>query len=469
MRRHRLLPLCGLLLATACGSSTETTASASLYAVNGARFPAVTPGDTATWAGYGFGEEQGPGTVLVTTGAGLSAASVSAWRDGEIQAVLPEDVASGSTYVITATDTLGPLDLFVRPRGAYDPAAHVWAADATLPVPLAGAAASAVRFPQVGGAGSLVVLHGGRLPDSSLNGATYLGFVGTNGRITEWREAPDTVIPPGRWLHAGTGSDRTTAVLQDVEAVAYVLGGIDSAGRVLADALGLGVTASGGYGLWTALAPLPYRRAGAAAATAFSRVYVMGGFGSDSLATRTVTYATVLPTGILNGWFQGPDLPDGRAFAAAAIVGSTLFVLGGERGLVDPSGVADSSQFAATVYAIRLSPLSGAFRDTTWTELPTTLLRPRSRASAFVVDDALVVTGGVYMGMPSAGETEFATVTNGLPGTFQEFPGEPLASLAGGPVWLASAPAVWTAAGTGRVALVGGLVSGTPTAQAWSQ
>jgi hypothetical protein len=195
----------------------------------------------------------------------------------------------------------------------------------------------------------------------------------------------------------------------------------------------------------------------------------MGGFGSDSLATRTVTYATVLPTGILNGWFQGPDLPDGRAFAAAAIVGSTLFVLGGERGLVDPSGVADSSQFAATVYAIRLSPLSGAFRDTTWTELPTTLLRPRSRASAFVVDDALVVTGGVYMGMPSPGETEFATVTNGLPGTFQEFPGEPLASLTGGPVWLAAAPAVWTAAGTGRVTLVGGLVSGTPTAQAWSQ
>jgi hypothetical protein len=376
---------------------------------------------------------------------------------------------SGSTYVLTGADTLGPLDLFVRTRGTYDPAAHAWVQDPALPVAVAGAAAGALHFPQAGGVGTVVVLHGGRRSDSALSRATYLGFVGTDGRITEWREATDTLVPAGRWLHAGTGSDRTTAVLQDVEAVAYMLGGIDSAGRVLADALGIGVTADGGYGLWTGLAPLPDRRAGAAAATAFSKVYVVGGFGSDSLAARTVTYATVLPSGTLNGWFQGPELPEGRAFAAVVIAGSTLLVLGGERGLVDPGGVADSSQLTATVYAIRLSPLSGAFRDTTWTELPTGLLHPRSRGSVFVVDDALVMTGGVYQGMPSTGETEFAFLADGLPGTFQEAPGDPLASLAGGPLWAAAAPFVWTAAGTGRVTLVGGLVAGTPSAQGWSQ
>jgi len=80
-----------------------------------------------------------------------------------------------------------------------------------------------------------------------------------------------------------------------------------------------------------------------------------------------------------------------------------------------------------------------------------------------------VVTGGVYMGMPSAGETEFAVLTNGVPGPFQESPGGSLASLAGGPVWLASAPALWSGAGAGRVTLVGGLLSGTPVAQGWSQ
>lgn len=469
MRRQLLLPLCGLALAVACGDSTDTTAGAALYAVNGARHAAVMSGDTVTWGGYGFGEEQGPGTVLVTTGTGLAPAEVATWRDVEIRAVLPADVTSGSTYVVTAADTLGPLDLFVRAGGTYDPAGHSWVEDATLPVAVAGAAAGALRFPQPGGVGMVVVLHGGRLPDSSVSRATYLGFAGSDGRISEWREATDTLVPAGRWLHAGTGSDRTTAVLQDVEAVAYVLGGIDSAGRVLADAMGLGVTADGGYGLWTGLAPLPNRRAGAAALTAFSKVYVIGGFGSDSLAARTVTYATVLPSGTLNGWFQGPELPEGRAFAAAALAGSTLLVLGGERGLVDPGGIADSSQLAATVYAIRLSPLSGAFRDTAWTELPVTLLQPRSRGAAFVVDDALVVTGGAYLGMPSTGETEFAVLTNGLPGAFQEAPGDLLASLAAGPLWIASAPVVWTADGTGRVTLVGGLVAGTPSARGWSQ
>jgi hypothetical protein len=457
------------MLAAACGGSTDTTADAALYAVNGARYAAVMAGDTATWLGLGFGEEQGAGAVLVTTGSGLAPIEVVAWRDVEVRAVLPEEVASGITYVVTEADTLGPLDLFVRTRAPYDPAAHAWVTDATLPVAVAGAAAAALRFPQAGGVGTLVMLHGGRRADLSLSRTTYLGLVGANGRITEWREATDTLAPPARWLHAGAGADRTTTVLQDIEAVAYVLGGIDSAGRVLADALGIGVTSEGAYGLWTGLAPLPNRRAGAAATAAFSKVYVVGGFGSDSVASRTVTYATVLPSGTLNGWFQGPGLPEGRAFASVAVVGSTLFVLGGERGLVDPSGVADSTQLTATVYAIRLSPLSGAFRDTTWTELPTTLLHPRSRGSAFVVDDALVVTGGVYVGMPSTGETEFAFLTSGLPGGFQESAGDLLASLAGGPVWLASAPVPWTATGAARATLVGGFVAGTPGAQGWSR
>jgi hypothetical protein len=469
MRGLHSLPFVGIVLAAACAESPSGAPTAALSAVNGARFAGVYPSDTVTWAGFGFGAEQGTGAVLVTAPSGLVPATVTAWRDAEIQAVLPDDVRSGSTYVLAAGDTLGPLDLFVRPRNAYDPAQHLWTADPPLPQPLVGAAGSALRYPTVGGVGAIVVLHGGRRADSSLSRDTYLGFVGPDGRVTEWRAAPDTVIPPGRWLHGAAGGDRTTAVLEDVEGVAYLIGGIDSAGRVLTDALGLGVSSTGAYGLWTPLAPLPNRRAGVAAVTAFSKLYVIGGFGSDSLATRTVTYATVLPTGALDGWFRGPELPEGRAFAAAAVVGATLLVLGGERGLIDPTGVGDPAQLAATVYAIRLSPLSGAFRDTAWTETPTTLLRPRSRASAFVVDDALVLTGGVYVGMPSAGETEFAVLTNGIPGTFQESTGSLLAPLAGGPVWLASAPALWDAAGAGRVTVMGGFVSGTPHAGAWSQ
>jgi len=265
------------------------------------------------------------------------------------------------------------------------------------------------------------------------------------------------------------GADRTSAVLEAVDAVAYMAGGLDSAGRVLADVLGLGLGADASYGLWTSLAPLPDRRAGAAAAAAFSKVYVIGGFGSDSLAARSVSYATVLPSGTLNGWLRGPDLPEGRAFASAVVVGSTLLVLGGERGLVDPDAVTDSTQLVSTVYAIGISALSGAFRDSSWTILPVTLRQPRSRGAAFAVDDVLIVTGGVYAGMPSSAESEYAVLVDGLPGAFVEFPGESLASLTGGPTWLPAAPVVWDASGIARVTLVGGFVNGIPSALTWSQ
>jgi hypothetical protein len=312
------------------------------------------------------------------------------------------------------------------------------------------------------------VLTGGRLADGRLNRATYFATVAADGRIAGWQEAPDTIVPVGRRLHAMAGADRTTAPLQEVEAVAYMLGGVDSAGRVLSDALGIGVTAGGAYSLWTPMAPLPDRRAGMATAVAFGKLYVIGGVRPDSLAARDVFYTTILPNGTLNGWLVGPPLPEGRGFAAAVAAGSTLYVLGGERGALLADSVADSTQLAATVYAIPISPLSGAFRDSVWTELPVFLLHARSRLAAAVVDDALVITGGVYLGMPSTGETEYAMLADGQLGAFQDLPGATLAALAGAPVLGPAVPLLWNAQGIARLTVIGGTVAGAPVAQVWS-
>ena len=457
------------LLAACGGSSTDPVASAELFAVNGARHPAVFAADTVVWAGFGFGVEQGSGNVYVVAGGAPTAAAILSWGDGAIRAVLPPDVESGPTYIAAAGDSLGPLDLLILPRTTYDPATHGWAADVALPFAVSQSAAAGVRFASGSTMTARVVLTGGRLADGRLNRSTYLASVASDGRITSWLEAPDSIVPAGRRLHAMAGADRTTAALEDVESVAYMIGGVDSAGRVLADALGIGVSAEGAYSLWTPMAPLLDRRAGIATAVAFGKLYAIGGFGPDSLAARDVFYTTVLPNGTLNGWFVGPPLPEGRAFAAAAVAGSTLYVLGGERGAILPDSLADSTQLAATVYAIPISPLSGAFRDSVWTELPVALRRARSRLSAAIVDDALVVTGGIYGGMPSAGETEYAAITNGQVGAFQEFSGATLASVAGGPVLDAARPLVWNTQGVVRVTVIGGTVGATPVAQVWSQ
>lgn len=454
----------------ACGgSSGDPVATAQLFAVNGARYPAVFAEDTATWVGFGFGAAEDGGAVLVTAGGTLSSAEVVSWRDGEIRAVLPATVETGATYVLTPRDTLGPLDLFVRQRTTYDPAQHTWVTDAALPVRLAAPGAGAVRFPTGGTVTGLVVLSGGRLPDGRLSADTYLGTVTAEGRISEWRAAPDTIVPAPRRLHTIVAADRTTAAFDEVESVAYMLGGVDSAGRVLADALGLGLSSTGTYTFWTPLAPLPDRRAGVAAVVAFGKLYAIGGFGSDSLASRGVAYATILPVGTLNGWFLGPPLPEGRAFAAAAVAGNRIFVLGGELGAVAPDAVADTTGLTATIYTIRVSPRSGAFQDTAWTELAVTLRVPRTRFAAYAVDDALVVTGGVYPGMPSGAETEYAPLVGGLPAAFVEQSGTTLAELAGGPVWSFAAPVVWTANGITRVTVIGGRRADSASAQVFSQ
>jgi len=456
------------LLAGCGGGSTAPVETAELFAVNGARHPAVFAADTLIWIGVGFGAEQGNGAVYVRAGGTTTAAEVLSWADGQVQAVLPADVEAGPTWIRTVTDSLGALDLLILPRTVYDPAAHAWATDAALPFAVTQAAAAGLRFPTGAGVSARVVLTGGRLTDGRLNRGTYLAMVGAEGRIASWQEAPDTIVPAGRRLHAMAGADRTNSAVQDVEAVAYMIGGVDSAGRVLADALGIGVSATGTYSLWTPMAPMLDRRAGMATAVAFGKLYAIGGFRPDSLAARDVYYTTVLPNGTLSGWFRGPPLPEGRAFAAAAVAGSTLYLVGGERGAIVPDAVADSTQLTASVYAIPVSPLSGAFRDSVWTELPVTLVHARSRLSALIVDDALIVTGGVYAGMPSPGETEYATVAAGQLGAFQEFPGATLAALAVGPVVGNAAPTLWNAQGIARVTVIGGTVLGAPVAQVWS-
>jgi len=147
-----------------------------------------------------------------------------------------------------------------------------------------------------------------------------------------------------------------------------------------------------------------------------------------------------------------------------------LYVIGGERGLVRLDSTADTTALSASVLAIPLSRQTGAFADSVWTELGVTLTYPRARHGAFALDDALVVTGGVYAGMPSSGETEFALVAaDGSLSTFQELPQATIASALGGPPWSFGAPASPTASGGSRGLVIGGRTPAGVTSRTWSQ
>src|SRR5919201_2892821 len=73
---------------------------------------------------------------------------------------------------------------------------------------------------------------------------------------------------------------------------------------------------------WRRLPDLPVAVNHAAAASAFGRLYVVGGFGAERRASLFVS----------SRWRRLRDLPAGRAAAGAAIVGRKLYVVGGLAG-----------------------------------------------------------------------------------------------------------------------------------------
>ncbi len=466
---NRTVALALAVTTLACrDSAAPTSIAARLIAVNGAAHAALLPEATFVCSGSGFGADQGSGAVLVSTTQGQTPAEVLSWSDGEIRARLPQGAASGPVSLLVRGETLGPLDLFIREADTFDPATRAWTAGASLPQGLWGAASAVLRYPSGGTMASIVVLNGGVDADGVVQNSTFLGTIDASGALASWTPAPDSVVPAARYLHALAGVDRTNTSLE-LESVAYMVGGIDTAGRLLPDVFGIGITATGEYGLWTRLTPLPVARAGAVAIAAFGNLMVMGGFGADSLALTNVNAAIVNPNGTINGWFDGPDLPEGLAFAAAVIDGDRLYVVGGETGSVSPN-VSDTSgaNVRSSVWVMRLSERTGFFADSAWTELAP-LLQPRSRHAAFVLGRALVVAGGIYGGRPSQDESEFALIAaDGTIGPFATTGQVTIADLGGGVLDGAAAPAAWDQRGRAIAILIGGRdMAGTPRTGVW--
>jgi hypothetical protein len=101
---------------TSSGPVRVTTPEGSSNAVTFTVLPRVTgispnpaaPGDVVMVTGTSFGLSQGSGTISF---AGKAPASVRAWSDMKIEAVLPSDVESGDVFVTTASGTSNPASL----------------------------------------------------------------------------------------------------------------------------------------------------------------------------------------------------------------------------------------------------------------------------------------------------------------------------------------------------------------------
>src|SRR4051812_6574912 len=107
--------------------------------------------------------------------------------------------------------------------------------------------------------------------------------------------------------------------------------------------------------------------------------YLYAGGSDGSAAVKDVYFSKAVGTGNLDVWTAGPALPEARADAASAVIGTTLYVIGG----YGPDGKPTS-----TVYSLTLGT-DGALPDK-WTEVEAAALpEPRAGAVAVSVSDGL--------------------------------------------------------------------------------
>ena len=249
---------------------------------------------------------------------------------------------SGVPYVIGGLDEAGrPTDTVfagVLEEGrltGWEPRNQEQEPNLTLPEPISGASAVAT------GGGFYVM--GGRGEDG-LRRTVYrsvLDSAVTPPALRPWEEVAQLPLPEPRADAAGVIVGNTI----------YLVGGEGPQGvterllRLQLDADGEPLQGGGGLPLGWATSggdrSLPARRTQVAGFTSNSILYVIGGRDENGQPARNVYWSTPTAQGDLPGWqrLEQSELPEGRANAPVAVVGSFAFLIGGE----GPAGAASNS------------------------------------------------------------------------------------------------------------------------------
>ena len=164
------------------------------------------------------------------------------------------------------------------------------------------------------------------------------------GATLPWQPAPQEIRLPAA---------RTDGVAANMGLTYLYAGGSDGTAPV-ADTYVTHAVAIGNLDKWSAAASLPEGRADAASAVIGNTLYVIGGFGPDGNPTDTVYSLTVDNDGVPGEWtpVDALKLPEPRAGAAAVTVSDGIVLFGGTDGKTATSTVwkvqqATSGKFGA--------------------------------------------------------------------------------------------------------------------------
>ena len=191
-----------------------------------------------------------------------------------------------------------------------------WASTLPLPEPREGARA-------VVSGGFMYVVAGNRSA-TQRTATIFIGTLSADEGVTEWRTSDVALararVNPCAWVW----NERL-----------YVGGGWD--GEYLSDVSSGRTNADGSLGAFRPEADLRTARENAACAVRRSVLYIAGGRSGDARIAST-EWASVGPSGILDDWEEGADLPTVRTAATMVAFDDSIYLLGGDD---DTAGRAD--------------------------------------------------------------------------------------------------------------------------------
>jgi hypothetical protein len=230
-------------------------------------------------------------------------------------------------------------------------------------------------------------LYIGGSDGSAAQADVYVAPTAALGNFGPWGAAPSLPEP------------RAKASVIFSAGTIYVFGGLDANGQATTTAWSM--TPDAATGQLAEWAPaegldLPEPRAGASVIALADGLLLLGGVDASGAATNTVWKSTTASNGDHGAWEPLPAMPEARADAEAAIIGSHIFVFGGSNGSQATSVVlrgsfpeGESDGHGGTIPPADPNAISWA-AGTGSTNLPA----PRTDASGWIANGVLYLVGG---------------------------------------------------------------------------
>lgn len=150
---------------------------------------------------------------------------------------------------------------------------------------------------------------------------TFSAAINSDGTIGTWIEGPSLLTP----VYSAKAVVTKTRI--------YLIGGVPDQASTTSVVQYVGISASGFTSNWTAGPSVPEQSAQFSLAMIRNRVYMLGGYSTESGYRNTIYMTTINPDGVMGSWKVYGYLPINSAQNQSIVVKNRLYLLAGYNGV----------------------------------------------------------------------------------------------------------------------------------------